>query len=70
MADLTALDQYIGKYVDIMDPNGEGLAGVIDRVFPLRYLNGVPVREVVVDYGYAWCVSADTTVKVMEEPSA
>ncbi|MBD3004796.1 hypothetical protein [Streptomyces sp. 5-10] len=68
--DLDLLDGLIGAYVDITDPNGKGMAGVVVSVYPngREVLNGVPGRLIVVDYGYEWFVTENTVVRVTENP--
>jgi len=68
MADLHTLHHLVGKYVDIEDSNGEGLSGLVVRVHPYAFVGSVLIREVEVDYGYAWPVSAETSVRVVEDP--
>lgn len=62
MTDINDLDQYLGKYVSLTDPDGEGAAGflvqVLDEVDYIPY----PVRTVVLDWGQGWRVGESTEV--------
>lgn len=65
--DIHALDQYIGRYVDLAE-NGEGMAGfLVDVCDEVDYIPH-PVRSVTFDYGYGFRVSADTVVTTPDPP--
>ena len=58
------LNQYVGKYVDISYPNGDGASGWIKLV---EEEEGIPYY-LVTDYGMAFPVTDETTVKVVDTP--
>lgn len=68
MADLKALDQFLGKYVSITEPNGDGLAGWIERMDDIMFKGGRYGRQIVVDYGYGWFITQSMKVEEVEPP--
>lgn len=69
MADLDRLGDYVGKYVAITEPNGEGMKGIVMRVYKMEEHNGLAGRWVDVGYGYSWFVSGETSIEEVEYPS-
>lgn len=68
MADLKTLDQFLGKYVSITDPDGEGMSGWLDRIEDIRFHKGRYGRQIMVDWGYGWFVTQSTKVEEIEPP--
>lgn len=65
MTDINDLDQYIGRYVTITDPDGKGCSGFIVEVFDEVHYDPHPTRTIVTDYGYGWPVGEATDVNVL-----
>jgi hypothetical protein len=68
--DIDLLDGLVASYIDITDPDGKGLSGIVVAVYPDCEVarDGIPGRLIVVDYGYEWFVTATTKVHVKENP--
>ena len=70
------LDKFVGKYVVIIDPDGEGGSGWVVKVDSLMEVthtneNGpekVEGRMVHFDYGMGFFVTHDTSIKEVEPP--
>lgn len=57
------LESYIGKYVDIVDENGEGMSGLIESV---KVEQPLPLYILVTDEGFGWVVRSSTTISTTE----
>lgn len=62
MTDIHDLDQYIGKYISLTDPDGEGAAGFLVKVHDEVDYIPHPVRSVMLDWGVGWRISEETDV--------
>lgn len=68
MTDLEKLDEFIGKYVNINEPNGDGLAGWLERVEDVTTSQESLGRWAIVDYGMGFFVTPSTKVEEVEPP--
>ena len=68
MTDINDLDQYIGKHVELIDPDGESAAGFLVQVHDAVDYIPHPVRSVMLDWGQGWRVGESTEVNVLRVP--
>ena len=66
--DIHDLDQYLGRYVEIADPDGESAAGFLVKVHDAVDFIPEPVRSVMLDWGQGWRIGATTEVNVLPAP--
>ena len=64
MTDIHDLDQYVGRYVALTDPDGESAAGFLVKVHDEVDYIPHPVRSIMLDWGAGWRVGEQTEVDV------
>lgn len=64
MTDIHDLDQYVGKYIALTDPDGESAAGFLVQVHDEVDYIPYPVRSVMLDWGAGWRVGERTEIDV------
>jgi hypothetical protein len=64
MTDFNDLDQFLGRYVSLTDPDGESAAGFLIQIRDEVDYIPHPVRSVMLDWGQGWRVGKDTEVDV------
>ena len=69
MTDINDLDQYLGKYVELIDPDGESAAGFLVKIYDEVDYVPHPMRTVLLDWGQGWRVGGSTEVNVVPAPS-
>lgn len=62
--DINDLDQYLGRYVDLTDPDGESAAGFLVKIHDEIDYIPYPVRSVTLDWGQGWRIGESTEVNV------
>jgi hypothetical protein len=65
VTDINDLDQYLGRYVTLTDPDGESAAGFLVRIHDAVDYIPHPVRTVMLDWGQGWRIGEDTDVDVL-----
>lgn len=68
MTDINDLDQYLGKYIELIDPDGESAAGFLVKIYDEVDYVPYPVRTVTLDWGQGWRVGPETEVNVAPAP--
>lgn len=68
MTDINDLDQYLGKYVELIDPDGESAAGFLVKIHDEVDYIPHPVRSVMLDWGLGWRIGLFTEVNVLPAP--
>lgn len=68
MTDINDLDQYLGKYVELIDPDGEVAAGFLVRIHDEVDYIPYPVRTVMLDWGQGWRIGEETEVNILPAP--
>lgn len=71
------LDKFLGKYVDIFRPDGEGMSGWLVKIGPVvesieTNVNGSQLSEyrmLEVDYGYGMAVGYDDSIAELTPPN-
>lgn len=64
MTDINDLDQYLGRYVVLTDPDGESAAGFLVQIHDAVDYIPYPVRSVMLDWGQGWRIGEPTEVDV------
>lgn len=64
MTDINDLDQYVGRYVALTDPDGESAAGFLVQIHDAVDYVPHPVRSVMLDWGQGWRIGESTEVDV------
>ena len=64
MADFNDLDQFLGRYVSMTNPDGESAAGFLVKIHDEVDYIPEPVRSVMLDWGQGFRVGEDTEVDV------
>lgn len=68
MTDFNDLDQYLGKYIELIDPDGESAAGFLVKIHDEVDYIPHPVRTILLDWGQGWRVGESTEVNVLPAP--
>lgn len=68
MTDINDLDQYLGKYVELIDPDGESAAGFLVKIHDEIDYIPYPVRTVMLDWGQGWRIGESTEVNIVPAP--
>lgn len=68
MTDINDLDQYLGKYVELIDPDGESAAGFLVKIHDEVDYIPYPVRTVMLDWGQGWRIGESTEVNILPAP--
>lgn len=64
MTDINDLDQYLGRYVVLTDPDGESAAGFLVKIHDEIDYVPHPMRSVMLDWGQGWRIGESTEVDV------
>lgn len=64
MTDIHDLDQYVGRYIVLTDPDGESAAGFLVKVHDEVDYVPHPVRSIMLGWGQGWRVGEDTQIDV------
>jgi len=68
VTDINDLDQYLGKYIELIDPDGESAAGFLVRIYDEIDYIPEPVRTVMLDWGQGWRIGESTEVNIIPTP--
>lgn len=64
MTDINDLDQYLGRYVVLTDPDGQSAAGFLTQIHDAVDYIPEPARSVMLDWGQGWRIGKSTEVDV------
>lgn len=68
MTDINDIDQYLGKYIELIDPDGESAAGFLVKIHDEIDYIPEPVRTVMLEWGQGWRIGESTEVNIIPAP--
>lgn len=66
LEELPDLDEYVGSYIDVTLPNGDGAAGTAIRIGSIREYRGFMGRWIYLDWGMQWFACVGSRIEIFD----